>query len=303
MRNNLFMHGIKSDNVLGKPYLAFATGNSIPKKARKRTTAHINPIKESSLTADDNIISEDPDAALELTKSISKIEAEIVEETRLVHETHERLVTEKSARRRRQTRVAIRYTPTVTKKKTPVPSLKLKGMEMLSDAAMLAADIRKEMKTSLCDLKSPHQTGGLSEGVGSKPEVPDESKAKSSDQESENESCGDSEDDDDRKSDNERTESDDDKSIYLNKTKNEEKSQGDEFVHTLDDYVPTDDETQDVDDEEYVRINEELYDDVNVEMKDAKPANEGKGDEEMTDVEKVDVEPKETNQEVASAQV
>ncbi|GJW17028.1 hypothetical protein Tco_0024464 [Tanacetum coccineum] len=38
-------------------------------------------------------------------------------------------------------------------------------------------------------------------------------------------------------------------------------------------------------DEEYVRINEELYDDVNVEMKDAKPANEGKGDEEMTDAE------------------
>ncbi|GJY20365.1 hypothetical protein Tco_0392931 [Tanacetum coccineum] len=74
------------------------------------------------------------------------------EETRLVHETHECLVTEKSTRRRRQTRVAIRYTPTVTKKKTLVPSLKLKGIEMLSDAAMLAANIRKAMKASLRDL-------------------------------------------------------------------------------------------------------------------------------------------------------
>ncbi|GJW45486.1 hypothetical protein Tco_0077132 [Tanacetum coccineum] len=171
-------------------------------------------------------------------------------------------------------------------------------MEMLSDAAILAAHTRKAMKANLLDLKSPHQTGGSSEGAGSKPEVPDESKAKSLDQESENKSWGNSEDDDDCKSDDERTQSDDDKSIDLNKPENEEESQGDEFVHTLDDYVPTDDETQDVDDEEYVGINEELYDDVNVEMKDAKPANEGKRDKEMTDDEKIDVEHKEINQKV-----
>ncbi|GKE72825.1 hypothetical protein Tco_1534866, partial [Tanacetum coccineum] len=129
MRNNLFMHGIKNDSVLGilkfvskyeesqvygktihevmlskefmetlayKTYLAFATGISIPKKARKSTTAHITPIKESSLTADDNIISDDPDAALELAKSISRTEAEEQEAARLVHETHECLVTDKS---------------------------------------------------------------------------------------------------------------------------------------------------------------------------------------------------------------
>ncbi|GKB42287.1 hypothetical protein Tco_0887229 [Tanacetum coccineum] len=120
-----------------------------------------------------------------------------------------------------------------------------------------------------------------------------------------NESWGDSkDDDDDRKSDDERTESDDDKSVDLNKTDNEEESQGDEFVHTPDNYVPTDDETQDVDEEEYVRINKELYDDVNVEMKDAaEPADEGKGDEKMTDAEKVDVEHEEINQDVVSAQV
>ncbi|GKE15153.1 hypothetical protein Tco_1422730, partial [Tanacetum coccineum] len=116
--------------------------------------------------------------------------------------------------------------------------------------------------------ESKGKTKDINEGAGSKPEVPNVSKAKSSDQEN-----------------------------------SEEEPQGDEFVHTPDDYVPTDDETQDVDDEEYVRINEELYDDVNVEMKDVEPADEGKGDEEMTDAEKVDAEHKEINQEVASAKV
>nr|GFA87007.1 hypothetical protein [Tanacetum cinerariifolium] len=54
--------------------------------------------------------------------------------------------------------------------------------------------------------------------------------------------------------------------------------------------ITTIDETRDADDEEYVRINEELYGDVNVEMEDVKPADEGKGDEEITDAEQDNVE-------------
>ncbi|GKC12656.1 hypothetical protein Tco_1009438, partial [Tanacetum coccineum] len=77
----------------------------------------------------------------------------------------------------------------------------------------------------------------------------------------------------------------------------------DEFVHTPDDYVPNDDETRDVDNEEYNRINEEIYDDVNVKFKDAELADERKGDKEMTGAEKVNVEHKEADQEVVSAQV
>ncbi|GJS28501.1 hypothetical protein Tco_0489121 [Tanacetum coccineum] len=53
-------------------------------------------------------------------------------------------------------------------------------------------------------------------------------------------------------------------------------TQEDEFVHTPDDYVPTDDETHDVDDEEYDRINKEMYDDVNVDLKDVELVDEGK---------------------------
>ncbi|GJV38941.1 hypothetical protein Tco_1417381 [Tanacetum coccineum] len=260
---------------------SFCYWTSIP-KARKRTTAHITPMKESSLTADDNIISKDPDAALELAKSISIIKAEEQEATRLVHETHKRIVTEKPTNSRSQDGVVIRDTPIVSTKKTPTQPLNLKGMEMLPDAAIEGVGSKQEVPD-----ESKGKTKDTNEGAGSKPKVPDVSIAKSSDKESKIESWGDSEDDDDeRKSDDERTESDEDKSIDLNKTDNEEESQEDELVHTPDEYVPTNDKTQDVDDEEYVRINEELYDDVNVKLKDVEPADESKEDEEMTDAEK-----------------
>ncbi|GJS49803.1 hypothetical protein Tco_0599924 [Tanacetum coccineum] len=306
-----------------KTYLDYTTGKVIPKEARKRTKAHM---KETSLTADVNIIPDDPDAALELAKSISRTEAEEQEATRLVNETHECLVTKQPTKKRRQTGVTIRDTPAVTKKKTPKQPLKLKGMEMLSDAAILVVDTKKAIKASKHDFRSQHQAGSSSEGAGLKPEVPDESKGKtkdtnkggglkpqvpdgsktmSSNQESKNESWGESEeeDDDDRESDDERTKSDDDKSIDLNNTNDKEEAQEDEFIHTPDDYVPTDDETQDVNDEEYVCIHEDLYGDVNVEMKDVEPVDKDKGDEEMTDAEKVDAEHKEIYQEVASAKV
>ncbi|GJT30767.1 retrovirus-related pol polyprotein from transposon TNT 1-94 [Tanacetum coccineum] len=142
-----------------------------------------------------------------------------------------------------------------------------------------------------------------SEGTGLKPRVLDVSKADSS--ESEYESWGDSDDDDDddQQVDDERTESDDDKSVDLNKTDDEEETQEDEFVHTPENYVPTDDETNDVDDEECDHINKEMYSDVNVELKDTELEGEGKDDEEMTDVGHVAAEHENVNQEVARDQV
>ncbi|GJT89167.1 hypothetical protein Tco_1070884 [Tanacetum coccineum] len=105
------------ETIAYKTYLAFATRKAIPKKSRKRTKARITLMKESSLIADDNIISKDPDAAFELVKSISRTEAEEQEAARLVHETHERLVIGKPTKRRRQTCVVFKDTPTVPKKK------------------------------------------------------------------------------------------------------------------------------------------------------------------------------------------
>ncbi|GJR33413.1 hypothetical protein Tco_1109645 [Tanacetum coccineum] len=99
-------------------------------------------------------------------------------------------------------------------------------------------------------------------------------------------------DNDHEQDDDERTKFDDE----------EEETQNDEFVHTPDDYVQTDnekhDESDDVTEEEYERINEELYGDVNVSLTDAKPANKEKDDEEMTVVGHVNV-----NQEGAGNQV
>ncbi|GJS85118.1 hypothetical protein Tco_0751659 [Tanacetum coccineum] len=194
---------------------------------------------ENLFTADDNIISDDPYVALEFAKSISKTEAEEQETARLVHETHERIVTTKSTGTRKQTRDTL----AVSNKKTSVQAQKNKG--------------------------------GSSEGSGSKLQVPNEPKGKSRDT-----SVG--------------------VGLKPEDTNDEEE---DEFVHTPDDYVPTDDITQDADDEVYDHINEEMYDDVNVELKDSKLADERNGDEETTNTEKVDAEHEEANQEVTNAQV
>ncbi|GKC76611.1 hypothetical protein Tco_1127385 [Tanacetum coccineum] len=143
MRNKLFMHTIKDDSVLGglkfvskhedsqvygktipdtmvsreimetttyKTYLAFSTGKAIPKKARKRTKTATTPKKK--------------------TKSISRTEAEEQEAARLVHETHERLVTKKVLLNiEKQTcTLSSKYSPTVSKKKPLDQSQKLKGV-------------------------------------------------------------------------------------------------------------------------------------------------------------------------------
>ncbi|GJY08356.1 hypothetical protein Tco_0375410 [Tanacetum coccineum] len=146
MRNKVFMHSIKNDSVLRilrfvskgednqvygmsipdvminqeienskdyKTYLAYSTGATTPKKARKWK----QPKTTSSLSANDNIISEDPDATLELTNLINRTEAEEQEAARLVHETHEHLVTEKPTERRMQTCVVFKDTPIVPQKK------------------------------------------------------------------------------------------------------------------------------------------------------------------------------------------
>ncbi|GJU58545.1 hypothetical protein Tco_1236311 [Tanacetum coccineum] len=248
MRNIIFMHTIRDDSILGslrfvsksdeyqvygallpegmtnqqmrdspayKTYLAFATGAATPKKARKFKKL-ASPSKKKAI---------------------------------VVVKEHAEKPIKKSAARRQSAGVQIRDTPgvSVSKKKAPAKAERIKGIELLSEAA---------------SLEEAHD------------------------------------DDDDQQSDDERTESDDDKSVDLNKTDNEEE---DEFVHTPDDYVPTDDEN--VDDEEYKRINKEMYDDVNVGLKDAEPANEEKDDEEMTHAENVNAKHEEVSQEVTGDQV
>ncbi|GKC92192.1 hypothetical protein Tco_1157634 [Tanacetum coccineum] len=96
----------------------------------------------------------------------------------------------------------------------------------------------------------------------------------------------------------------------MDSSKSENESWGDsdnEYVHAPKDYVPTNDEmndeSNDVIEEEYERINEELYGDVNVRLTNVEPDDEEKGDMEMTNVETEDAEHENVNQEGACNQV
>ncbi|GJV44366.1 hypothetical protein Tco_1428902 [Tanacetum coccineum] len=163
----------------------------------------------------------------------------------------------KSTARRQSADVQIKDTPSVSvsKKKAPAKTERRKGIEL----------------------------GGSNEGADLEPEVPDEKKARDSD-------------DDDQQSDDEQNVSDNPRT-----SDDKEETQEDEFVYTPKNYVLTDDEN--IDDEEYEGINKEMYDDVNMELKDAEIADEGKGDEEILDAKKVDAKNKNVNQEVAGDQV
>ncbi|GJW86292.1 hypothetical protein Tco_0161632 [Tanacetum coccineum] len=77
--------------------------------------------------------------------------------------------------------VVIQDTPQVPKTKSTDPSLKqkLKGIELLSEAAQFEIDTQKAMKASKRTSKFQHQSGGSSEGDGLRPKVPDEPSDKS----------------------------------------------------------------------------------------------------------------------------
>nr|GEU84964.1 ribonuclease H-like domain-containing protein [Tanacetum cinerariifolium] len=253
-----------------KTYLAFSTKAATPKKARKFK-------KPASL----------------LKKKTPVTIEEPVKKPAKKPEPAKKYVSTKKPSRKQSTCVQIRDTPgvSVSKKKAPVKAERSKRIDLLSEAALRLVEKGYQKK----------QTGKktfISKGTHLKPGVPDVSKADSS--KSKYESWGDSDDDNDdndQQSDDKRT-----KSGNLRTSNDEEESQEDEFVHTPENYVPTDDETNDVDDE-YDCINKEIYDDVNVELKDTELEGEGKDDEEMTDAGHVDAEHENVNQEITGDQV
>ncbi|GJT51941.1 retrovirus-related pol polyprotein from transposon TNT 1-94 [Tanacetum coccineum] len=290
------------DSKAYKTYFDFATGKATPKKASK-----LKKIASSS-------------------KKLSHV----------LEEEH----TKKPKRARKPTKksttvltagVVIRDTPgvSVSKKKAPTMVDKGKGMDLLSNAALLeVAQLKEAFKKSKYDSHILHASGS-GDGVGSQPKVPDELKDKTTSTnkgtgtkpgvpdvtkvqyESENKSWGDSGDDDSNNdeinddddddvdsdadcdneaSDSEKTDSDKDENPNLNQNDNEEEeTQDDEYEHTPDYYVPTDEETND----EYKEFNEEeyeeLYKDVNVRLKDEEHEKEGKADAEMKNAGRDDV--------------
>ncbi|GJR21525.1 hypothetical protein Tco_0970052 [Tanacetum coccineum] len=118
-----------------------------PEPARKKTSSKRRVKKKVTHFADDNIISDDPDTALELSKSVSLTEAEEAEAARKVHATHVRIVTES----------------------VPKPTRRRPSEEQE------VADIMKALKESRMSNRRQPGTGGSNERTSSKPGVPNES--------------------------------------------------------------------------------------------------------------------------------
>ncbi|GJU42670.1 retrovirus-related pol polyprotein from transposon TNT 1-94 [Tanacetum coccineum] len=146
----------------------------------------------------------------------------------------------------------------VLKKKAPAKAERSKGIDLLSEAALLEeAQLKKAIKISKRETNI-RQAG-----------VPNVSKVDSS--KSEYESWGDSDDDndnDDQQSDDERTKSDDDdKAIDLNKTNDEEEDEHDDNVNVeLKDSEPTNEEKGDEDMNHAEQVNAE-HEEVSQEVK------------------------------------
>ncbi|GJV40174.1 hypothetical protein Tco_1418614 [Tanacetum coccineum] len=191
--NTMLTDEIKQSEAY-QAFIAYSTGLIPPKKTRGKGSqgkkAAVTPKKKSLISADDNIIHK-PNVALELGKSISKTEAEIAEEAKRVHETHERLVTEKPASEedydesegepanrptgsRRTSGVVFRDTSRLSKKKSLDQFQKLKGIQMVTEEERLVANTIQAIKASRKVSKSIFITS--SEGTGITPGVPDEVK-------------------------------------------------------------------------------------------------------------------------------
>ncbi|GKB83241.1 hypothetical protein Tco_0950136 [Tanacetum coccineum] len=152
---------------------------------------------------------------------------------------------------------------------------------MLSDAALIEADIRKAIKAKVPD-KPKEKSTDTNKGAGITPKIPNVTKASYGVQDINEEDWGSNEDDVVLSSDDERTKSK--KEAYETGKTNEN----------------VDDEEKHVE-EEYVHDDVEKQDGMNVEMKDAEIFVESKVDEEMVDAaqanaEKIDKEKGDTNQ-------
>ncbi|GKD25225.1 hypothetical protein Tco_1231439, partial [Tanacetum coccineum] len=225
------------DSKAYKTYLEFATRKATPKKARKFNKVDSHSKKLSLVLEEEPL--EKPKQAKKPAKKSTIVPTAVV---------------------------VIRDTPGVSmsKKKPPTKVDRGKGMDLLSEAALLeAAQIKKTLKKSTLETHKLHASG-LGDGVGSQPKVPDEQQDNTT---GINKGTDDDSNDDD--SDDVSNDGDDD----VNSDDGEEEYE-EEYIRTPNNYEFTDDE------EEY----EELYKYINVRLRDVEHGEEGKEDTEKTDV-------------------
>ncbi|GKA45161.1 hypothetical protein Tco_0737957 [Tanacetum coccineum] len=150
--------------------------------SKKKTSSRSVVNKKVTLSSNDNIISDDPDVALVLAKSISQTKVEEAEAARKVHDTHARIVAKsvpefakKKSSGISSKSVIIQDTRSILKLKPATSKTKLKGAPSLTPAKQEAANIMQALKESKKTRRRQPGTGGSNEGTGSKPGVPDES--------------------------------------------------------------------------------------------------------------------------------
>ncbi|GJZ27537.1 hypothetical protein Tco_0571790 [Tanacetum coccineum] len=242
----------------------------------KRKTSSMRRVKKKvTLSADDNIISDDPDTALELGKSISQTEAEEAEATRQVHATHARIMTEsvpESAKKKSGGRssksVVIQDTPSAPKSKPATSKTKLKGASSLTLEEQEDTDIIQALKESKKRSKRQPGTGGSNEGIGTIPGVPNESTVISATSSEGTE--------EDKLGDEEKDDKDDDAD-----------DEGNAYVRDDQDVDDEDAETESGEDDIYkykIRVRK----DEDEEMLNAEVDDSDKVDEEVTNAAKVD---------------
>nr|GEX50412.1 hypothetical protein [Tanacetum cinerariifolium] len=227
-----------------------------PEPAKKKISSKRMIKKKVTLSTDDNIISDDPDVALELAKSINQSEAKKAKAARKVHSTHARIVTESVLE--------------FAKKKSGGRSSKsIVIQDTLSTPKHYAKSLKESKKTS----KRQPSTGGSNEGTGSKPGVPDEStvvSATSSEETGVKPGVFDEEKD--------ITEEKDDKDGDVD-------DEGDDHVSDTQDADDEDDKTK-FDEDEIYKYKIYVCKDEDVEMKDTKVEESHKGKEKVTDATK-----------------
>nr|GFA75671.1 hypothetical protein [Tanacetum cinerariifolium] len=213
-----------------------------------------------TLSADDNIISDDPDVALELAKSISQTKAEEAEATRKVYAIHARIMTEsvpESAKKKSSGRssksVVIQDTPSTLNSKHATSKTKLKCALSLTLQEQEAANIMKALNKPEVPNESTVVSATSSEGTGTKPGILDEDKN--------------------------ITEEKDDKDGDAN-------DKGDDHISDTQD---ADDETE-YDEDDICKYKICISNEEDVEIKDAEVEKSNKGEEKVTDAAKTEAE-------------
>ncbi|GKA49043.1 hypothetical protein Tco_0742001 [Tanacetum coccineum] len=244
-------------------FIKYSTHQILPKKSRgkesepepepvKKKTASRRVVKKKvTLSADDNIISDDPDAALELAKSISQTEVEEAKAARKVYVTYARIVTESVSKSDKKKSSGRSYKNIVIQDNLSAP--------------------KSKPATSKTKLKG---TRGSNEGTGSKLGVPDESTVISA---TSSEGTG-SEHSDDDNDDIEKDDRDGDVD-----------DEGDDHISDTQDANDEDVKTES-DEEDIYKYKICVRKDKDEEMINAEVDDSDKGDKEITDAAKADAE-------------